>query len=200
MICILIKKHIENFYDNIYIPYIFFKKNDWDIKKTLLENKDILYYNEKYLINDDKKIFNNIFKNYVKMIEKIMSNELYIYLKKEDNNLKKIINSYPISPIYIIELYKNNKIDELDEIMEKVKKEKKKFKIIFKKIIKEYVYNTSKDLVYKLGFINSVLMEILKLADKLIKLNVYAIHSIISNIIDDILPLDEIFEKELIII
>jgi len=46
--------------------------------------------------------------------------------------------------------------------------------------------------MYLTGFINSILLAIIDLSEKLIELNVYAIHPIVNNSINYYTPLDDI--------
>lgn len=223
MICEMINLHLNEFFDDIYIPFDFFKENDWKIRKVLYDNEDALFYHSKYLINDDENRFYEIFDKYVSMIEEILSptpnNKLYIYLKKwssgYNNEFLKslILDDYQvISPLYTTNLYckyrhkyddahkLRNKIQHhLDKIIKSMKKEIKTFKHQYFRIVDRYVAefpidgdNTS----YISGFINSVILEILNLAEKLINLHIYAIHPIISEIVNHYFPLDRITESD----
>lgn len=73
MVCRAIRLNIREFYDHIYIPINFFRHGDWDVRKVLEENRDVLFYNEKYLAGDDIARFDKIFGAYADMIEEIMS-------------------------------------------------------------------------------------------------------------------------------
>lgn len=124
-ICRMIKLHLPEFFDDIYVPFGFFKDDEWRINKVLYANEDALFYNEKYLATEDNNRFYEIFDRYVEMIEEIMStdNKLFVFLKvwtntdssrwkcnnsSENSYLKSIItdNQYQIiSPLYMTNCY-----------------------------------------------------------------------------------------------
>ena len=58
----------------------------------------------------------------------------------------------------------------------------------------EYPLNGPDVNSHVLGFINSVILTIFELVDKLIDLHIYALHPIISNIICYYTPIDDINE------
>ncbi|AYV85070.1 MAG: hypothetical protein Satyrvirus3_1, partial [Satyrvirus sp.] len=47
IICKLINIQFKEFFDNIYIPFKFFKYENWKINKVLYDNEDALFYNPK---------------------------------------------------------------------------------------------------------------------------------------------------------
>lgn len=127
----------------------------------------------------------------------------------------KVLLTHPtyqvISPAYTTNVYYdvskkyNNDVPKIKEIMEKhldniigkMEKETIEFKKIYKKIISSYVYeypinDIEMEDIYILGFINSIILAILEFADKLLDLKIYAVHQIITDIIEYHTPLDEI--------
>ena len=219
--CLMLNSILKNFFDDIYIPIKYFKFANWDIKKVLSQNYDVLFYHHKYLSEDDNN-FNKVFEKYYLMIIEIMTpeNKLYYFLKKwsQENNyqksyLKSLLTSEKyqlISPLLIVNKYieyhdqYNDDYDKtkettelfLDELVKKVKKEIKKFKKKFRKLVESYVYNRPLDddlNLYISGFIKQIIKKIIKFANKLLNFGVYAIHPLILEIIDYYLPLDEIY-------
>lgn len=224
--CRLLNIQLREFYDDIYIPYNFFKNGDWNISKILYDNEDSLFYNKKYLTEEDEKRFHDVFSKYIVLIEEIFNpdNSLYICLNNwTDANeekwrniehktyLKSILTKSKyqiISPSHTVNLYRyysrqfladrkkcNEKFEEhLNSIIINFKKEYKLFCTQYNEIVDLYVcehplYNDSN---YVLGFINSVILLIIDFSEKLINLNIYAIHPIIVEIIEYYTPLDEI--------
>lgn len=227
-ICRLVNIQLKDFYDDIYIPFNFFREGDWKISKILYDNEDIMFFNNKYLTNEDEDKFYEVFSKYISMLEEILSsdNKLYIFLKnwtdmsgvkwkknKSKSYLKSLLTDSKyqyISPAYTTNIYcefskkyrdDSNRIkleieNHLDEIIKKVKTEAKLFRETYNEIIACYVYeyppNKEDRNTYILGFINSIILTIVQFADKLIDLNVYAIHPIINQIIGYYTPIDEI--------
>ena len=121
--CRLINLHIKGFYDNLYIPFDFFKEDDWKINKILYNNEDVLYYNKKYVTPYDEKRFYEVFDKFIIMIEDILTpnNKLCSFLKRWTNMdqskwriintksfLKSLLNNRKfrfISPAYITNIY-----------------------------------------------------------------------------------------------
>jgi hypothetical protein len=226
--CRLLNIHLREFFNDIYVPYDFFRDENWNISEVLRNNKDILFYNKKYLTEEDEERFNEVFNKYINALEEIFSidNKLFIFLKNwtdmrdtrwKTNGSKSYLKSLLvdrkyeyISPIYTTNIflqmskkYQNDtdkiklKVENhLNEIVKNVKKEVKAFKKIYNEIITSYVFeyppDTDEKDVYVLGFINSIIMSILDFAEKLISLNVYAIHAIVTELIVYYTPLDEI--------
>ena len=229
--CRMINIHLREFFDDIYIPYTFFKDGDWKISKVLYNNEDSLFFNEKYMTDDDHQRFYEVFDKYISVVEEILStnNKLHVFLKKwtdtsdlrwKPNETRSYLKSLLvkseyqiISPVYtanyFYELRKKHgddsekiktKIEEhLDQIVKKVRVEMKHFKKVYNEIVESYVYehpiNPSED-SYLLGLINSVILAILDFADKLLNLNIYAVHPIVTNIIGYYTPLDEIYQYD----
>ena len=122
-ICHLLKIHFSDFFNNIYVPFKFFRKEHWNIRYVLDTNMDSLYYNEDYMNEEDKDKLEKIYKKYTNMIEEIMSpkNKLVFFLKKwtdmsgmswkakpVNSYLKSIITNAKyefISPAHITEIY-----------------------------------------------------------------------------------------------
>jgi hypothetical protein len=236
-VCRLLNIQLRNFFDDIYIPYTFFKNDKWNINKTLYDNEDVLFYNKKYLTDTDEINFFQIFDKYISMLEDIFcqDNKLYIFLKKwtdmtstrwKTNGTKsylKTLLTNPkyqfISPSYTTNLYcemcnkyKNNekykdhdaysdiikkKMEKkMDQISSQIKKEVRIFRRGYNEIVTSYVYeypyNTDDKKIYTKAFVNCVIMFVLDFIEKLIDLNVYAIHPIVYEIIGYYMPLDEI--------
>lgn len=82
--CRMLRLQLRDFYDDIYIPYEYFRDSQWKINKVLYDNEDCLFYHENYVAEEDKEKFYSIFHKYVSMIEEIMlpENKLSIFLKK----------------------------------------------------------------------------------------------------------------------
>lgn len=169
-ICRLLKKHIPNFYDNIYIPFKFFNKGKWQVDKILNDNKDVLYYNESYLMVKDLNNFSDIFKEYIRMVKINFDtkNNFFLFLQKWDtmtNNksyLKSLIvgKKYNIfSPAHIADIYqencklfsgedesvivisiKNKTEQYLDKQLKASRRIIEKFKKRYQRIINSYVY------------------------------------------------------------
>ena len=231
--CRLLKVNIDDFYENIHIPFLYFKDGEWDIKNIIEDNRDVLFYNEAYMSEEDKILFNKIFDRYSSQINSIMNpnSQLYEYLykwtdfnkniwkKKSNNNslLYTTINKFKnISPMYILKLYtkivtKQTKLDRdnikkimyknLEPIDKNICTEIKKFKRLYRETVDRFVYlhpsEYEYDSVYAKGFINTLILEILDLADILIDNHVYAIHAIVAEIIDEYTPLDIINAYEI---
>lgn len=229
VMCRLLRLQYKDFYDNIYIPYKFFRQSKWNVEKVISDNDDALFFNKNYMTNNDLQLFADVFKKYTDMICKILQpeNKLYEFMKRwtnfdssrwSDNGinsyLKQILTHYRyqyISPTYITDVFyeisKNNINDpqkirnetekHLKGILVKVHREKKKFNEIFNNIVSCYVYeypNNETDenkSLYETAFINAVIIASLEFANKLLDLNVYAIHPIINQIIIFYLPLDD---------
>ncbi|AGF85205.1 hypothetical protein QJ854_gp577 [Moumouvirus goulette] len=166
-VCKLLKKNIKDFYDNIYIPYKYFRNDKWNINKTLNNNEDVLFFNQEILFKQNCDRFYEVFDKYILLIEDIFNpkNMLNSFFKKisdtdiENNEkakfLMKIINSRRykyISPEYIINQYidlKNNLSDEnevqknlndkLNKIMFETKICVREFKNNYKNILSKYI-------------------------------------------------------------
>ena len=232
-VCRMINVQLREFFDDIYLHIDLFRKAGWKINKVLYNNEDALYFNDKYLADEDHARFHEVFDKYVAMLEEILStdNRLFTFLEKwtdtsmakwKSNNigirsyLKSIIagREYQIiSPLYVTNYFlelkqkyndDNDKIKEklethLNEICENFQIERRNFKKIYNSIIESYVYDypTKKNdpvviETYILGFINSVILAILDFAEKLIDLNIYAIHPLVNEVIYYYTPIDEI--------
>lgn len=226
-ICRLLNIQLREFYDDIYIPYTFFK-DDWNINKILYNNEDILFYNKKYLTKDDEEKFYQVFDKFILLLDEIFfpNSKLLIFLKKwtdmsgsrwksngSKSYLKSIITDKKyqfISPAYIANIYcdyskryrdnvdkiKSEMENHLDNMIKRIRKEIKEFNNLYNEIVSSYVYEYPLIIdgknIYVMGFINSIIMAILDFAEKLINLNVYAIHPIINDIIEYYTPLDVI--------
>lgn len=212
-ICKLISSHLEYFFDFIYIPIDHFSTENWKIKEVLYENKDVLFYDKKYLSHDQ---FRDVFDKYISMLENIFSpfGKLIFYIEQwnylaDENLLKRLIvhKKYRyISPSYIANIYDDSikkekywevekKLSEhLDGIYHAAKKEMVQFKKHFLSIIMYHVYwfpfRTNK-------LLEIVIKFILNLTEKMVGLNVYAIHPIVNNVVEFYLPLEEIIEYDL---
>lgn len=226
--CKLIKTNLPDFYDDIFIPYGYFKSGNWNINDILRENTDALFYNKEYLLSGERKDFYNLFDKYIEFIKLFWepNSQLNIYLvtweqKENPTYLKQIMTDSKykiISPLYMTDLYKKiftkykNDTDvfdkkfkkALDKIMIDYQKERNIFKRTFHELVDAYVceypIDNQYDDHYIKGFINGILLAIYDFADKLIDLNIYAIHSIIVDIIDYYVPLDTINTSKKIII
>lgn len=224
--CRLLKIHFSNFFDNIYIPFNFFRKECWDIRYVLDNNADSLFYNEKYMNEENKTKFEKTYKKYADMIEEIMSpgNKLAVFLKKWTDMTgiswkAKSINSYLksiltnsryefISPLHITEIYceysnkyrdnseliQNKMIKYVDKIRKKMRQSINLFKKEFEKNINDYVYKYPliENKNFSKKFINILIKSIIIFSKKMIKLNIYCIHTIVNDIICFLIPLEEI--------
>jgi len=225
-ICRLLNIQLREFYDDIYIPYDFFRKDNWKINKILYNNEDILFFNKKYLTKEDEDRFHEVFDKYIFMLEEIFSqdNKLYIFLEKwtdmsqprwKTNKNKSYLKSLlthkkyqNISPAYTASVYcdfskkysddvdkiKKKTEEHLDEITNKLKKEVREFRKCYNEIVSSYVYeypnNTDDNHIHVLAFINSIILSILNFTEKIIQLNIYAVHPIVTHIIEYYTPLD----------
>ena len=224
--CKLLKKHHTDFFDDIWIPYQFFNKHNFKISTIVRENKDALFFNEEYMTDADKNKFNEIFDKYCLMIEQIfvldsqLGKYLKIWSKKKEASYLKIImteDDYQIiNPVFLADTYKklhleckpnNELLDKkykecLDGIIEKFYAERKEFEDLYHEVIDTYVheYPLEMDETYYLnytkGFINSIILLVMDFAEKLIDLNIYAIHPVINNVIEYYVPLDLIYTHE----
>lgn len=238
-LCRLLNLHLPSFFDNIYIPFVLFKEDEWNIKKIIRENKDVIFFNDIYIEKNTKKKFIPVFNKYVDMINRIMNadNCLYIFLNRwtdtsntrwkcvQTNSHINIILSNPkyeyISPIYITNLYyeyskkynknfdicKQNIEKHMDDITNKLEYETDIFVADCDHIIDTYVYTYpitncvylhSELNTYTKSMINKLLIKIISFTDKLINMNIYAIHTIINDAISMYVPLDHFntFESE----
>ena len=236
-LCDLIKYYIEDFYDNIYIPYNHFKDNSWNIIDTININEDVLYYNEQFLNEEDKEKFYEIFDKFTTLLTDVMTPDNAVHecfnelpdirrIKSKKNTSDYILYSLLtsgkyqyISPAYIIQLFNrySDKLEgddllskikyRLDNIINKLTIEAHRFKKIYFNIISSYVYekpisnenNGSNESdndphvnPYTKGLINSILLEIIEFANKLIKLHIYAIHAIVNKITNNYLLFDDL--------
>jgi len=229
-ICRQINVQLREFFDDIYISFNCFKRNEWKISKVLYDNEDALFYNELFFTGNDNMKFNEVFAKYIAMIEEIMTadNQLYVFLKNwtdksnfrwkanlksQNSYLKGILtngNYQIISPSYITDIYcelgkqyRDNEAllkqlfeNKLNHITHNTRTETSKFKQAFNSLLESYVYEQPLEYeqrpLYTLAFLNGIVMTIMDYAEKLIDLNVYAIHAIISQLIEYYIPLDEI--------
>jgi hypothetical protein len=216
--CLLLKKYVKKFYNNIYIPMNFFKMNKWNIDEVLADNVDALYFNDKYFTSHEKQIFETTFCKYITLIKNIFSPESNLFSLMNDRNVYflKIIsyrNYRYISPAYIADLYMEchddkEKINELIEIVNDIAIEIKDllqtFYMKFIDILDIYVYHypltnsydvttdtTDTDIYFhQQKFMNCLVLEILNLADILIKKKIYAIHPIVNSVLSLYFSLD----------
>jgi hypothetical protein len=90
--CRLLNIHLRDFFDDIYIPYNFFRDANWNISKVLYDNEDVLFFNKKYITDTDENRFYEVFYKFMGMLEEIFTpdNKLYAYFKKwtDMSNLK----------------------------------------------------------------------------------------------------------------
>ena len=236
-ICRLLNLHLNDFFNDIYIPFDHFQHGNWKISKILYDNEDCIFYKEKYVPPEDRQRFYEVFDKFNNMIEKILdpNTKLCSFLKKLTNMneskwkyngtqsyLRRIIRKsqyQTISPLHIIETYceiskkyakeddplvKEAKIKEehsalLDDIIKKTTREIRIFIRKYNSIVESYVFENpiqpieTKDNIYVLGFINSVILAIFDFIDKLLDLNIFAVHTIVTDLIDYYLPLDDIY-------
>ena len=218
LVCRLVNFHLREFFDDISIDHDTFKQNKWDINKVLYDNDTALFYNHKYVTDQDEIRFFEVFDKYVACIEETLSkdNHLFSYMKAWSSTkscpwLKKMLVSRKyqiISPTYTTNLYVelSDKYEDpekmriefqknLDIIIEKTRDELKDFKKKYHEILQSYIYEfplKGMDQTYVSGFINGIIMEIIDLTEKLLNLNIYAIHPLVNNIIDVYVPLDYI--------
>lgn len=137
------------------------------------------------------------------------------YCTKTNSYLKLLLEkkkySY-ISPLFIAEKYNKivhkypsnekkvkTKIEKnLDSLIDAFKIELREFKKNYNDMLTTYVVNaplnknTEIENDYTYCFVNSLLLEIIEFSNKLIDLNIYAIHTIVFNVINNYVPLDEI--------
>ena len=227
-ICRLINIHFKEFFDDIYIPFDFFRKDDWKINKVLYNNEDILFHNKTYLPEEDEPRFYEVFNKYIAVLEEILTpnNKLYCFLKRwtdttqvkwKPNHSESCLRTLlidrtyqSISPAYITNIYceiskryqdESDKIKpelekHLNQIISDTEKEIEIFKKNYDEIISMYVYEYPFDMqdknLYDLAFINSILLEILNVSEKLIDLHIYTIHPIVNNVIEYYTPIDVI--------
>jgi len=151
IICKLLKLHLVNFYDNIYVPFKFFQKNNWNINKVLVDNADALFYCAGYLSETDKIRFNQVFGKYLVMIQEIFAyrklskllkawtnmNNPQWFSTNDQSYLKSILNDdqyHVISPVIVIKLYYS--------VTKKYRQDQNKIKVIMTKklnhIISQY--------------------------------------------------------------
>lgn len=220
--CELLNLHLKRFYNYIYIPSKIFRKNKWNIDKILYDNEDVLFYNTKFIPSSDEERFYEVYDKFISMLGEILdpTNKLYEFLERCSDNkspvyLKRLLTGRKykyINPSYIVGTYvkmkglykddidqiKSNIEKHLDEIIDKIEIETKEFQSEYDEILKSYVYEYPSDIniedknLYILGFINSVIISILNFAEKLIDLNVYAVHAIIVQLTENDIPLEEI--------
>lgn len=163
-VCRLLNIHLKDFFDDIYIPYKFFRDDNWNISKILYNNEDILFYNRKYITETDESRFFEVYDKYILMLEEIFlpSNKLFIFLKKwtdmrgfkwKSNSVKSYLKSLLtgqsyqcISPLFITNLfcdlcnkYKDNeKCKDRDSYSDMIKKKtEKKLNQLVSEITKE---------------------------------------------------------------
>lgn len=123
IVCRLIRLHIKKFFDNIYIPFDYFKDDNWNIDKVIYKNKDAIFYNPSFLTHETKLYFDDVYDKYVIMIKEIFisDNLLIKYLKswtdmterlyKISSNtsyLKELLNNSKykyLSPLYVTQIY-----------------------------------------------------------------------------------------------
>lgn len=237
VICRLLNLHLNDFFNDIFIPFDHFKHGNWKISKILYDNEDCIFYKEKYVPPEDRERFYEVFEKFTNMIENILDpkTKLCSFLKKLTNMdepkwkyngtqsyLRRIMKQQKyqtISPLYIIDTYceiskkyakeddasvKETKIKEehgasLDAIIKKTTREIRIFIRKYNSIVESFVFENPiqhiemKDNIYVMGFINSVILAIFDFIDKLLDLNIYAVHTIVIDIIDYYLPLDDIY-------
>lgn len=247
--CRLIKVQMPSFYDNIFVPYHYFRDGRWDIRQIIYENTDALFYSEKYMSSSDQTKFEKLHLDYFNVIAEIMDPEgkLYRFLDKwtiqrgpfakwrdsrEGSHLKNLILKHDrISPFYFIDLYadaikqniegtiearKENIIAIMSKKIEVRVKNIRRHTIIFKKrydaLVSSFVFNypidfghdarerehgacddisfADKIAKYEFNFVSKLLKSILNFADKLMSLDVYAVHAVITEIIDNFFDID----------
>jgi len=83
-VCRLLNIQLGELFDDIYIPFKFFREEEWNISKVLYNNEDALFYNKKYLTDEDEERFHQVFSKYLTMLEDIFSpdNKLQFFLRK----------------------------------------------------------------------------------------------------------------------
>ncbi|BCS83287.1 hypothetical protein QLL95_gp0836 [Cotonvirus japonicus] len=226
IVCCMIKRFISDFFDNIYVPYKYFRKDSWNILETLNNNEDILFFNKNFMTKSDKDRFYEVFDKFVIMVGEILcsDSDLYECLKNmPDTSIHRINKNSDeyyilslfnnrkycyISPVHILQIYdkysrkytdQNLKLkteNELNSIIKNVRKEINIFKTTYDNLTMSYVcekpFDNAETDTYVKGFVNSIMLEILDFAEKLIDLNIYAVHIIITEIIDYCIPLDDI--------
>jgi len=165
-ICRMMNIQLKEFFNHIFIPYSYFKNDNWRISKILYNNEDVLFYNENYLAESDKPKFYEVFDRFIIMIEEILSTntKLYSFLKKWTNTnkmrwcnnsdrsyLKSVLTDRDyglISPTYVTNIYCdlskkfqnfNKTKEELElHLNEIINQVNKEIKIFKKKIIMKF--------------------------------------------------------------
>lgn len=167
-ICNLLGSQLNDFFNDINIPFEIFQQQYFDVKKILRKNKEALFYISEYTTKEIQLLFDKVFSKYISEIEKIFypKSVLHLYLQKWKNEddqqitnnsyLKKLLNSdkynymspLHITNVYIKNLQKHNGNKKLTRI-ETLKKlnfdksnistEIKKFKHIYDNLISDYV-------------------------------------------------------------
>ncbi len=136
--CKLIRMFLSNFYRNIEISFTTLYKNDFDVKKSIIDN-NIFYYYSKLINEDDKLLYDILINKYSEVIFKnISSLELKDVLEETETTLLyKLVKDYnDIEPLFIIDEY--NKLKSNKELS---KKQIKKQIVIKVQEIYDY-YNT----------------------------------------------------------
>lgn len=224
-ISILLKLHVPDFYNNIFIPHSFFKNNNYDIMTTIQENNDSIFYVEKYIQPEEIQRFNYVFEQYAIILSRNFTTDdnLIKFLRKwtcqnispwrankKQTRLKKLLNNpkiYYFSPHYIIKLYCDNyySVHDINTAITNTKKklysiaahiaqETRSFQQKYQNLINHFVYqNEYQDMDYSQKtqiLMQDIMKLILDLSEKLIKYDIYAINSLISNIINCYTPIN----------
>lgn len=145
----------------------------------------------------------------------IVKNKWYSY--ERSSYLKRLLTSdkyYMISPHYVATYFdtltannsgSDNYVKEIKQLMEQhldelllnIMTEIDAFKNIYNDIIESFVYEHPHEQdnikIYFRAFINNVIIEIMSFTEKLLDLNVYAVHPIVSSIINYYTPLDYLY-------
>lgn len=207
-ICILIRKHLRHFYDNIYVPIEFFKINDWNVFQVLADNVDVLFYNGAYVRKGNHKTFSSAFRHYTNLVQKNLNTDsnLYALLSEMpiDPQFKIIVtcNKYRfISPAYIADLYVScqgdkeqlqTMINMLDILIDRLQAKMILFLDEFAKSFEEYVDTAPLDgtRAHTRSYINELTMMICSFTKKLVNMNIYAVHVLVDRIISEKFPFD----------
>ncbi len=170
------------------------------LEEIFTPNNKLFIFLKRWTNMNDKRWKNTGVKSYLKTllthnVYQIISpsyiSNLFCEICNNCKNNEKYKNSESFNDVI-----KKKTEKKLDGLISQVRTETKIFRREYNNIVSSYVfefpYVTDDKEFYTIAFINCIIMLIVDFAEKLINLNVYAIHPLVQEIIGNYVPLDDI--------
>jgi len=227
-ICQLLGTHFDRFYDNIGVEIKLFRRENWNFMQVIADNEDVLFYNEQFMSDTNKLKFCLVFPKYISLVKQnfLTTSNLFVFLNNlhisdKTNYLKNIMIDKKfclISPSYIMELYVHyltlykrqhhviqrkmeaKLLNILKCTMTNIYQFADQYELLVDVYVREFPITKQSIDDHKNNFLHNVFDMILNFIDKLVDLNIYAIHPIIDNVTSFHMPFDVMNLNDFVII